>query len=330
MSSSNNLPTTTIVVCVFNAEKFLRQSIESLLAQTYKNINILILNDGSTDRSLEIIKEYATNFEHVDYISDGVNRGTAARRQQGLDTVTTELMSFFDADDIAETELIKSQVNRISHDDKCIAVGVYSYYIGLDSSKILGTQRVGEIDKKSFLERCKAGKLIYLTPYTLFRREFALKAGGYRQNGFEKFKSVRAQDISEDVDMWTRMSDFYEDGFHMITIDKPLVKYRKMSDSLSEKNVILMSQKLRWIKFCVQNRRNGEREIDFYTYLEQQKLFDKWHNYITDRGDVLYKKMTLKVLGKNYVMALFFGVFATLLNPKLVYKKFSIISKKNN
>jgi len=317
-----NNPPVTIVVCVYNAVTYLSRALDSLLNQSYDNLSLLIIDDGSSDGSLHLINEYTKKYPKITSISDGVNLGTAARRQQGLDAVESELMSFFDADDIAEKTLIDDQVSKIETDEKCIAVGVYAHYIGADNdNKFLGTQAIGVTSKDQFYQRYENNKLIYMTSFTLFKKQYALSVGGFRQLGFNEFAPLRVQDISEDVDLWTRMSDFGKDGYYMITIPVPLVRYRKMGGTLSEKNIFLMSKKLRWIKDCCQRRRTGNNELIFSNYLKQLTLVEKIILYFGDYGGFFYKKMTLLVLDRRFFFALAYGVLAVILNPLLIYKK---------
>lgn len=88
-------PRISVIVPVYNGERFLAEAIESILAQTYKNYEIIVVDDGSTDRTREI----ASAYPQVIYLHQ-VNSGTAAARNRGILSARGELLAFLDADDV--------------------------------------------------------------------------------------------------------------------------------------------------------------------------------------------------------------------------------------
>lgn len=96
-------PKLSIIVPVYNTETYLRKCIDSLLDQTYKNISIICINDGSTDMSLSILQAYAAMDDRIRIISQP-NAGQAAARNTGLKVVETEFVTFLDADDYLERD----------------------------------------------------------------------------------------------------------------------------------------------------------------------------------------------------------------------------------
>lgn len=94
----NSLPKISIIVPVYNVEKYLRQCIESILTQTYTNLEIIIVNDGSTDESGKICSEYASMDSRIKYISQE-NHGISMARNTAIDVSTGEYIGFIDGDD---------------------------------------------------------------------------------------------------------------------------------------------------------------------------------------------------------------------------------------
>lgn len=97
----------SIVVAVYNAEKTLNKCIESLLNQTYKNIEIILLNDCSKDNSLDICNEYSKANDNVKVISNDRNSGVSNTRNNGIDNSTGEYICFVDSDDYVESNYIE-------------------------------------------------------------------------------------------------------------------------------------------------------------------------------------------------------------------------------
>lgn len=94
----------SIIIPVYNSEKYLRQCLDSVVKQTLKDIEIIVINDGSTDNTLKIIQEYATKYKNIKII-DKQNEGCYKARNIGLETATGEYIAFLDSDDYIESNI---------------------------------------------------------------------------------------------------------------------------------------------------------------------------------------------------------------------------------
>ena len=103
-------PKISIIVPIFSAEKYLANCIESLINQTHSNIEIILVNDGSTDKSGELCEKYASIDERITVIHKE-NGGVSSARNAGLDIATGEWIGFVDADDIAEPDMYEYLLN---------------------------------------------------------------------------------------------------------------------------------------------------------------------------------------------------------------------------
>lgn len=111
----------SIIVPVYNVEKYLEQCIESLVNQTYKNIEIIIVNDGSTDSSGELCEKLANHDSRINVIHKK-NAGLGLARNTGLEFVKGKYVTFIDSDDFADVDLIENLYNGIilNNADTCI------------------------------------------------------------------------------------------------------------------------------------------------------------------------------------------------------------------
>ena len=109
----------SIIVPVYNAEKYLSRCIESILNQTHRNIQLVIINDGSTDGSLEIIERYALADGRILLINKE-NTGVSDSRNKGLDIATGEFVGFVDADDYIEPNMYEVLLQEITDADAAI------------------------------------------------------------------------------------------------------------------------------------------------------------------------------------------------------------------
>jgi len=94
-----NLPLLTIAVAVYNTEKYLRECLDSVVDQTYRNLEIICVNDCSTDNSLEILEEYATKDKRIKIIINEKNLGLGVTRNVGMEAAHGEYILFIDSDD---------------------------------------------------------------------------------------------------------------------------------------------------------------------------------------------------------------------------------------
>lgn len=111
----------SIIVPAYNSERTISRCIDSLLFQTYSNIEIIIINDGSVDNTIDICNDYIKNYENIKFISKE-NGGVSSARNVGLDISTGDYICFVDADDTIEKEAIKSLVNLITQADADLGV----------------------------------------------------------------------------------------------------------------------------------------------------------------------------------------------------------------
>ena len=93
------LPLISIIVPIYQVEKYLRSCLDSICAQTYKNLEILLIDDGSTDRSGEICEEYAKNDQRIVVIHQE-NKGLSAARNKGIEISSGDYLTFVDPDDL--------------------------------------------------------------------------------------------------------------------------------------------------------------------------------------------------------------------------------------
>ena len=101
----------SIIINVYNGEKYIKKCLDSVINQTYKNLEILIINDGSTDKTLEICKKYKD--ERIKIITTE-NQGLSFSRNVGIDNAGGEYLYFVDADDFIREISIRKRKNSIT------------------------------------------------------------------------------------------------------------------------------------------------------------------------------------------------------------------------
>ncbi len=107
------IPKVSIIIPVYNVEKYLKECLNSVVNQTLKEIEIICVDDGSTDNSLSILEEYAKKDNRINLLKQE-NSGAGAARNKGLDSARGEYIYFLDSDDFLELNAIEILYNQIA------------------------------------------------------------------------------------------------------------------------------------------------------------------------------------------------------------------------
>lgn len=299
----------TIAICVYNADKYIEQTLLSITQQSVSDFNLMIVNDCSSDNTVEVIKDFFKEHPRpYELITQQSNQGIAYARQTALDKATTKYLLYIDADDLLDSSIIEKLYKKIESDSNIMAVTCWSQFIDMNGKKLMGGTYLGVRDKEEFMIRAKAGKLFFMPIHTIFDRDTAIKAGGFATNGFFDGKP-RYQDYCEELDLWTRMSDFYSESKYFATIPEALYYYRK-STGLSS-NHFNMIIKMRYTKCNVRRRRAGKENLtfmEFYNSLGEKELMAlKNEAYAADsfrNGAILLKRGNI-IKGASLMMRSF-------------------------
>ncbi|MDR1235695.1 MAG: glycosyltransferase [Holosporaceae bacterium] len=115
-------PKISIIIPVYNTERFLRECLDSILNQTFTDFEVICINDASSDRCSDILREYANKDKRVRVINHEKNAGMAAARNTGLDAAEGEYIGFSDSDDYMHPDMIKIMYTEIRRNDCDLAI----------------------------------------------------------------------------------------------------------------------------------------------------------------------------------------------------------------
>lgn len=180
-------PTVTVLMPVYNAEDFLREAIDSVLNQRLNDFEFLILDDGSTDRSAQIVRTYSDM--RITFIQRLNNRGLIATLNTGLDMAKGKYIARMDADDICHVDRLSMQLEFMENHKEVVACGTW-FQIMPSGQVIRHPTEHAEI-KSALLSYCPLGHP------TVMLRASVLAETGLRYN--ESFPAA------EDYDLWTQM-----------------------------------------------------------------------------------------------------------------------------
>lgn len=123
----------SIIIPVYNTEKYLDRCMKSILSQSYPNIEVICINDGSTDSSLEVLNIYATNDHRVKIINQD-NQGAGYSRNKGIENASGEYLAFIDADDWIDEFFLEKSLNTAIKHDANIVETIKSYNVYSDDN----------------------------------------------------------------------------------------------------------------------------------------------------------------------------------------------------
>ncbi len=185
-------PKVSVVMPVYNGERYLADAIESILAQTYSNFELIIVNDGSQDSSDAILEAYSERDDRIQVISHERNRGPSVARNTGIAASKGEFIAGMDCDDASLPRRLELQLTFLQANPRVGAVGTRMQVVD-DDLKPLFEYDVPEhhahILWNLFFGWSLAGATV------MMRREFLLSLGGYE-----------TRYLTDDLDLWTRMA----------------------------------------------------------------------------------------------------------------------------
>lgn len=210
-------PKVSVIMNVYNGSNFLEDAIQSVLSQTFTNYELVIVNDGSTDQTGQILDIHKYDCRVV-IVTNPVNIGIAASKNIAIRKSKGEYIALMDADDISEPDRLQKQMDYLDSHPDIGVVGAWSRVIN-DKGELLGEVMRPESDSVillwMLLRHCALNQ-----PTVMLRRNLIIQAGGYN----EKLS------VSEDYEMWTRLASITK----LSNIPEYLVRYRQHDTNISK------------------------------------------------------------------------------------------------
>lgn len=277
----------SVIIPCYNCEKFIEETVNSILEQSVLPFEIILINDNSSDNTLNILNNVGKKSEIIKIFDLKINKGSSFSRNYGVDKSKGDYVLFFDSDDLALPNLIEESIKRFDElndkfDDKYILS--YCSYVQIDeNSKVIsGITKGIQTDPEEILGYEFLRNYIS-TSGVLVKKQFF----------YEAYKFNESLDYAEDWDLWLRLARL--GGF--CYIDKPLVKVRRSNNSVS---------------FNLKNMQLGERLVlkqYSIAYIENAINKRKLPKYINtcDFASMMFRLENyeegfkrLKILSQNY------------------------------
>lgn len=215
------LPAVSVVMSVHNGQKYLRDAVESILNQTFRNFEFIIIDDGSTDNSKEILEEYAAKDSRIRFVSRE-NRGFTKSLNEGLALARGKYIARMDADDIAFPQRFENQVRFLEEHSETVVLGCNVELIDEDGDKLgLWTRPVTHQALEEAHLQGIGGSLVH--PTVMLRAAAVQVTGGYREDLF----------TTQDFDLFLRLGEVGRLG----NLPDVLLQYRMHLESVGFKKL---------------------------------------------------------------------------------------------
>lgn len=311
----------SIIIPVYNVEKYLREALDSLLAQTYTNWEAICIDDGSSDNSLGILNEYAQEDSRFVIVKQK-NSGASAARNKGLKMAAGEYIMFLDSDDLFEKNACELALNTIEKHKSDVAI--FGYH------DLFGDKRIPNY-RNTVIDDIISGKKdpefsIFVTIWMkIFKKSFLLE-----NNIF----FLETQDVSED------MMFSYEvllNGAKISLINESLYLYRRnRENSLTTRNINGIKSEIRAAEYMIKNpmfnKASEEMKMNFVAecfrnclyyfykfkeidkqiiiYLDSLKMIKFWEKIYDKKtleslNEYQQVKIIYKMIWKNFLKILF-------------------------
>lgn len=206
----------SVVMSVYNGERYIKESIESVLNQSEKDFEFIIIDDGSTDKSLEIIKEYEERDDRIKLISRE-NKGLIYSLNEGIELSNSEYIARMDCDDISNPERLEEQLKYMKENNLAIC-GSFAESIDKDGNEI------GDMVYPTGLNNIRRFAILhnpFIHPSVMFKKSIIQKVGSYKSF----FKYI------EDYELWTRIIFKHS----VDNIPKQLLRYRLHDNQITRR-----------------------------------------------------------------------------------------------
>lgn len=236
-------PDISVILPVFNEEKYINEAIESILNQSHKNFEFIIINDGSTDRTKEIIEKYCLVDSRIVLVNQS-NKGLVASLNRALSLSKGTYIARMDHDDISMPARLKLQFQYMETHPEIGICGTWIERFGDSRGLVRYHLKHEQIIIDMFFGACPI-----VHPTVMFRRKILID---------NNLKYDPEYETQEDFDMWVRCSRFTK----LCNLNKILLKYRSSVNQMSKKARYLKAESFFKLQRCIMQRQIRLLEIE--------------------------------------------------------------------
>jgi len=294
----------TVAINVYNGMPYLPETVQSILGQTYSDFELLIINDGSTDESLEYL---ATLSDPRIRVIDQENQGCSAASNRAIQECNTPYLARMDADDIAHPERLELQFAFLEQHPEVGLLGTQTACMG---DQAAGTSINLPCSHEDVWKSLNSGFHAMAHPTLMMRTDLIRQIGGYWH--------YRLAD--DDVDMMLRMGEVSQ----LANLDRALLQYRVRQDSISGVDVEGMRFSVKYAIERARRRRSQLLPIEPEEFMQLQNS-RPWIQKAADSVEIYartqYRLAIEEMYGNNSLRGRFRLAWAALCSPRLTFQR---------
>ncbi len=310
----------SVLMTVFNGAQWLEDAIQSVLNQTYPDFEFIIVDDGSSDATPEILERAAAADERIRLFRHE-NLGVSRSVNSVLPHIRNDWIARFDADDLMLPERLERQLAFVEQNPDVAVASSFATYIDAAGNQV--GDYTSPLTSRAEVARWLEHDLVihFIQSGALVRKDAIEAVGGYRPEF----------NVTEDTDLWNRIA---EAGYTVLVQPEVLMQVRVHERSLTRTSLMLQIRQFRWLDDGARRRRAGRPEVSFEQFMASERrgsFLRRLNIRRQDYGQVMFKRAAishsrqapLATVGELSVSALMYpshavkNVWLKWLRPKL-------------
>ncbi len=229
----------SVIIPVYNVAPYLAEALDSVINQSYEELEIIVIDDGSTDGSCEICDKYAEQDNRIRLIHQ-VNQGVAAARNTALDNVTGDVIAFLDSDDAYDPDYVKIMLAAMNDSGADVVICKYSKHFTTEKMSGDNIEEIGQLINGGIYDRIYAMRALASNKIHAYLWNKLFRARLWAEIRFPIGM------VYEDIDVIFRVFNLCD---KILVLDQPLYMYRKRHGSITEqKSTDSISD---WLAICI-------------------------------------------------------------------------------
>jgi glycosyltransferase involved in cell wall biosynthesis len=301
-------PTVSVIIPVFNGERFIVDAVSSALSQTHSPMEVIVVDDGSKDETWRILEQLAGKCPALT-IHTQPNRGVAHARNAALELATGDFVAFLDADDQWLPEKVELQLKILGEDPTVGVVGCRMRYMNSEGMLLRGASGVGHLTE-SMLSEVSNGRLVpFPLSSSIFRRS-VLEQVGFFDTQLDLIPTGQV----EDLDLFSRAAK----RSRFASTSQVLGMYRLHGQSASAKKYKAQRMGARYIRARIRGLELGQ-ELDWEEFASSYKLTLRQRH--GDFGQLLYRRFGESMGSGRTLRTILWGVSALVASPRYALRR---------
>jgi glycosyltransferase involved in cell wall biosynthesis len=312
--SEHSAPLISVLMSMRNARRYVAETIASIMAQTFSDWEMIVVDNASDDGSADYVKDLTQNEPRIRLLRNSSDLGHSGGLNRGLAECRGKWIARIDADDVAFPMRLERQLDFVFQHPEVKVTSCLAYYIDAAGRSVGRTYH--DLTTRETFEHYMARNepIGILHPGAFIEKNTLSAVGGYR----EEFGPAN------DIDLWCRIG---ERGGIILVQPEYLMKYRIHSGSISARSFMLARLKCQWARDCMRARRSGRPEPAWDAFLASRKNAPWWRRL--NRWRKTHAKRLYRQSGQNFVCdrrlrALVEISLATLLEPNYTLPRLQV------